>query len=197
MVAALVEPCAVVIEALPVAPQRSKARPRTLIASTQRRSWRWTRTPAQRAPSFDRPPDAAASPKTATRTPCCVTPAANILTDRSRERDPAPRRTQLDGLPRRGPLAKDDWHRQAGAHTATRRVDEPCLLRGRRENRANTQPTLLWGRGVAAPEPRRRAARKSSWPGPRSQAPSRRPPQWQLSLGAQGETSTRFQSTKI
>jgi hypothetical protein len=51
------------------------------------------------------------------------------------------------------------------------------------------------GRGVAALEPRRRAAaRKSSWPAPRSQAPLRRPPLWQLSLGAQGEASTRFRS---
>jgi hypothetical protein len=70
--------------------------------------------------------------------------------------------------------------------------------RGQRENRANTQSALLWGRGPGAFGPRwREAAKATGWPGQRAQAPPRRSPQRRLSLGEQGETSTRFRSTKF
>jgi hypothetical protein len=70
--------------------------------------------------------------------------------------------------------------------------------RGRRENHANTQSALLWGRGPEAFGPRwREAAKATGWPGQRAQAPPRRSPQRRLSLGERGETSTRFRSTKF
>jgi hypothetical protein len=70
--------------------------------------------------------------------------------------------------------------------------------RGRRENRANRQSALLWGRGPEAFGPRwREAAQATGWPGQRAQAPPRRSPQRRLSLGERGETSTRFRSTKF
>jgi hypothetical protein len=70
--------------------------------------------------------------------------------------------------------------------------------RGQRENHANTQSALLWGRGPEAFGPRwREAAKATGWPGQRAQAPPRRSPQRRLSLGEQGETSTRFRSTKV
>jgi hypothetical protein len=70
--------------------------------------------------------------------------------------------------------------------------------RGQRENHANTQSALLWGRGPEAFGPRwREAAKATGWRGQRAQAPPRRSPQRRLSLGERGETSTRFRSTKF
>jgi hypothetical protein len=63
-----------------------------------------------------------------------------------------------------------------------------------RGDRANTQPALLWGRGMTEPQLRWRVVARrwaTSWPGQRAQAPPRRRPRGRLSLGEQGEASTR------
>jgi hypothetical protein len=70
--------------------------------------------------------------------------------------------------------------------------------RGPRGNHADTQPTLLWGRGPEAFGPRwREAAQATGWPRQRAQAPPRRSLQRRLSLGEQSETSTQFRSPKF
>jgi hypothetical protein len=61
--------------------------------------------------------------------------------------------------------------------SAERSAVQTIGARGPRENHADTQPTLLWGRGPEAFGPRwREAAQATGWPGQKAQAPPRRSP---------------------